>query len=38
MPNEAEREQALAAFRQATNDVLDWGSARYNHGKMLMHT
>jgi excisionase family DNA binding protein len=38
MPNEAEREKALAAFRQATLDVLDWDSAKYNHGKMLMHT
>jgi len=38
MPNETEREQALAAFRQTLLDVLDWDSATYNHGKMLMHT
>src|SRR5437588_147625 len=38
MPDEIEREQALAAFRQSMLDVLDWDSATYNHGKMLMHT
>ncbi len=38
MPDEIEREQALAAFRQTMLDVLDWTSAKYNHGKMLMHT
>lgn len=38
MPSETEREKALAAFRQATLDVLDWDTAKYNHGKMLMHT
>ena len=38
MPDETEREQALAAFRQTMLDVLDWTSAKYNHGKMLMHT
>src|SRR6266567_7438806 len=38
MPDETEREQALAAFRQSMLDVLDWDSAKYNHGKILMHT
>ena len=38
MPDETEREQALAAFRQTLLDVLDWDSAIYKHGKMLMHT
>jgi hypothetical protein len=38
MPDEAEREQALEAFRQKLEDVLDWNTARYNHGQALMHT
>jgi excisionase family DNA binding protein len=38
MPNKVEREQALEAFRQRLEDVLDWGTAQYNHGQALMHT
>ncbi|GHO49644.1 hypothetical protein KSX_78070 [Ktedonospora formicarum] len=38
MPNEAERERALEAFRQALADVLDWDTARYNIGSILTHT
>ncbi len=38
MPSEAEREQALEAFRRALDDVLDWETAQYNTGKVLMHT
>ena len=38
IPDEAEREEALEAFRQALDDVLDWGSAEYNHGTAFMHT
>lgn len=38
MPSEVEREKALDAFRQALVDVLDWSTARYSHGKVLMHT
>jgi len=38
MPEEAEREQALEAFRQELADVLDWGTAQYNHGTAFMHT
>jgi excisionase family DNA binding protein len=38
MPNEAEREQALEAFRQALADVLDWNTAHYSDGEVLMHT
>jgi hypothetical protein len=38
MPNEAEREQALEAFRQTLADVLDWNTAQYNNGEVLMHT
>jgi excisionase family DNA binding protein len=38
MPDEAGREQALEAFRQALDDVLDWKTARYEHGTVYMHT
>lgn len=38
MPNEVEIEQALAAFRQAFNGILDWETARYHHSQVLMHT
>ncbi len=38
MPNEKDREQALETFRQALTDVLDWSTAQYNRGKVLMHT
>lgn len=38
MPDEVEREQALEAFRQALDDVLDWNTAQYHHGEILMHT
>lgn len=38
MPDEATREQALLAFREALDDVLDWETAEYHHGKVFMHT
>lgn len=38
MPNEAEREQALEAFRQTLAGVLDWSTAQYNNGEVVMHT
>jgi hypothetical protein len=38
MPEERERQRALEAFQQALDDVLDWTSARYNNGRLLMHT
>lgn len=38
MPGDREREQALEAFRQALSDVLDWETAQYHHGEILMHT
>lgn len=38
MPTEEEREQALEGFRRALADVLDWDTAQYNHGQVLMHT
>ncbi len=38
MPGRAEREQAIEAFRQTLNDVLDWNTAHYSNGQVLMHT
>jgi thiamine phosphate synthase YjbQ (UPF0047 family) len=38
MPTDEEREQALEDLRRALADVLDWGTAQYNHGEVLMHT
>jgi hypothetical protein len=38
MPDEVEREQALEAFRQVLADVLDWDTARYSTGEVMMHT
>jgi excisionase family DNA binding protein len=38
MPTEAIREQSLAEFREALTDVLDWNTAHYYNGKVLMHT
>ncbi|QBD82962.1 DNA-binding protein [Ktedonosporobacter rubrisoli] len=37
-PDEATREQTLEEFRQALDDVLDWSTAQYKHGRALMHT
>ncbi len=38
MPDEADRELALEAFRQTLADVLDWSTAQYNNGEVVMHT
>jgi excisionase family DNA binding protein len=38
MPSNTEREQALEDFRQELADVLDWNTAQYNNGRVLMHT
>jgi excisionase family DNA binding protein len=38
MPNETTRQQALEAFQQALDDVVDWDTARYEDGTVLMHT
>ena len=38
MPDQIERERALEAFRQTLADVLDWDTAQYNDGEVLMHT
>lgn len=38
MPDEAAREKALANFQQSLADVLDWDTAQYNNGTVLIHT
>lgn len=38
MPEEAERQQALEEFKLKLADVLDWNTAQYKNGKVLMHT
>lgn len=38
MPDETERARALEAFRRALADVLNWETARYEHGMVYMHT
>lgn len=38
MPDTKEQEEALALFRQALADVLDWQTAQYQSGKVLLHT
>jgi excisionase family DNA binding protein len=37
-PDETARNEALTEFRQALADVLDWSTAEYNEGQVLMHT
>jgi excisionase family DNA binding protein len=38
MPDEESRKAALEAFRQELADVLDWNTAKYEEGTVLMHT
>jgi excisionase family DNA binding protein len=38
MPEEANREESLDKFRRVLADVLDWESARFDDGQILMHT
>jgi excisionase family DNA binding protein len=38
MPDELARGKALEAFQQALADVLDWSTAQYNSGQVLLHT
>ncbi len=38
MPDEASRKAALEAFRQELANVLDWSTAKYEEGTVLMHT
>lgn len=38
MPDESTREKALEEFRRVLADVLDWETAQYERGSVLMHT
>ena len=38
MPDEAERERELEAFRREFTDILDWETARYEQDVVYMHT
>ena len=38
MPEEAKRAEALDQFQRALADMLDWNTAQYNNGEVLMHT
>jgi excisionase family DNA binding protein len=38
MPEKADRAEALDKFRQALADVLDWRSAQYDEGEIVLHT
>jgi excisionase family DNA binding protein len=37
MPDETARQQSLESFKQALNDVVDWTTAHYDDGTILMH-
>jgi hypothetical protein len=38
IPDETTREEALEEFRRSLDDVLDWSTAQYEYGQVLMHT
>lgn len=38
MPEETDRAEALNQFQGALADMLDWNTAQYNNGQVLMHT
>ena len=38
LPDEKRREEALEDFRCSLDDVLDWSTAQYEFGPVLMHT
>ncbi len=38
MPDEVARGKMLEAFRRALGDVLDWSTAQYSEGQVLLHT
>jgi len=38
VPDETARKQALADFQQTLADVLDWSTAQYNNGTVILHT
>jgi len=38
MPDEATYNQWLSEFQQSLSDVLDWETAQYDTGRVMMHT
>jgi excisionase family DNA binding protein len=38
IPDETTREAALEEFQRSLDDVLDWSTAQYEYGQVLMHT
>jgi excisionase family DNA binding protein len=38
IPDESARAAALEAFQHSLDDVLDWSTAQYEYGQVLMHT
>ena len=38
MPDEAIYHQWLGEFQQALSDVLDWETAQFDSGRVIMHT
>ncbi len=38
IPDERTREGALEEFQRSLDDVLDWSTAQYEYGQVLMHT
>jgi excisionase family DNA binding protein len=38
IPDETAREEVLEEFRRSLDDVLDWNTAQYEYGQVLMHT
>ncbi len=38
LPDESTREGALEEFQRSLDDVLDWSTAQYEYGQVLMHT
>jgi hypothetical protein len=37
MPDEKMREEVMESLRQVLADVLDWSTAQYKNGRVLMH-
>jgi hypothetical protein len=38
MPEETARQEELEKFKRTLDDVLDWSTAQYSNGQVLMHT
>ncbi len=38
LPDEKKREETLEEFRRSLDDVVNWSTAQYEYGQVLMHT